>query len=88
MQSRGGKHPLSDKHLAQRIRRLATREWISLNQAVLKVLRKGAGLGEGKDSANTVGSSLDDLIGTWTPDEADELERALNDLGQIDKSVW
>jgi len=77
-----------DEELAQRIRRLANREGISLNQAVLKLLRKGAGLREGKGSADTVGSSLDELIGTWTPDEADELQRALDDLEEIDESMW
>ncbi len=77
-----------DEQLAQSIRRLANREGISLNQAVLKLLRKGAGLGVGKARADIVGFSLDELIGTWTPDEADELECALDDLEGIDESMW
>ena len=54
-----------DEELAIRIRRLANREGLSLNQAVLKLLRRGAGIGQGKGAADTVGSSLDHLIGTW-----------------------
>ena len=72
--------------LAKRIRRLANREGISLNQAVLKLLRKGTALAEGKE--DTVGSSLDHLIGTWAPEEADELNHALEDLEAIDESMW
>ena len=77
-----------EHELAKRIRRLANQEGLSLNQAVLKLLRKGAGLGEGKGGADTVGSSLDHLIGTWTPEEADELDHALDDLEEIDESMW
>ena len=77
-----------EDELAKRIRRLANQEGVSLNQAVLKLLRKGAGLGEGKGGADTVGSSLDHLIGTWTPEEADELDRSLDDLEEIDESMW
>ena len=51
-----------DDELASRIRQLATREGISLNRAVLRLLRRGAGLGDHKDAGDTVGSSLDHLI--------------------------
>ena len=47
-----------------------------MNQAVLKLLRRGAGIGHGKGTADTVGASLDHLIGTWTPEEADEMDKA------------
>ena len=50
-----------DKELVSRIRRLADREGISLNKAVLKLLRRGAGLGEGQGGADTVGATLDHL---------------------------
>lgn len=77
-----------DEDLARRIRRLANREGISLNQAVLRLLRKGAGLGEQGPHADTVGSSLDHLIGTWTAEEAAQLDRALEDFEEIDESMW
>jgi len=76
-----------DDNLATQIQRLANREGISLNQAVLKLLRKGAGLGE-KGTNDTVGSSLDHLIGTWTADEAEQVERAVEDFEEIDESMW
>ena len=78
-----------DDELAHRIRQLASREGISLNRAVLKLLRRGAGLGERKGGSDTVGSSLDHLIGTWTHhQEAVEMEQALEDLSYVDEAMW
>ena len=77
-----------DDELAGRIRQLASREGISLNRAVLRLLRRGVGLRERNSSADTVGASLDHLIGTWTAEEAREMERALEDLSRIDEAMW
>lgn len=74
--------------LAERIHRLAIREGKSLNQTVLKLLRKGAGLRRGSGDADRVGSSLDHLIGTWTKAEADEMDAALEEFEKIDGSIW
>ncbi len=76
-----------DDELDASIRRLAKREGVSLNQAALKLLRKGAGLAD-KGSTDTVGSALDPLIGTWTPAEADEMESALQECKTIDEALW
>ena len=77
-----------DDELAGRIRQLANAEGISLNRAVLKLLRRGAGLGERHDNSNRVGDSLDHLIGTWTAQDAAEMNRALEDLSRIDEEMW
>ena len=77
-----------DPELAERISRLAQREGISLNQAVLRLLRRGAGLADEQGSIDTVGSSLDHFIGSWTREQADEMDRALEDLESIDESMW
>lgn len=77
-----------DDELANRIRQLASREGISLNQAVLRLLRRGAGLGERNHMPNVVGDSLDHLIGTWTNEEAAEMNRALEDFSLIDEDMW
>ena len=77
-----------DDELAGRIRQLASRQGISLNRAVLRLLRRGVGLRERNSSANTVGASLDHLIGTWTDEEAAEMNRALEELSHIDETVW
>ena len=77
-----------DDDLSASLRRLARREGISLNQAALKLLRKGAGLADDGGRADTVGSSLDHLIGTWTEEEADEFDSALEDFETIDEAAW
>ena len=74
--------------LGSALRRLATRERISLNQAALRLLRRGAGLTDGSEPTDMVGSTLDHLIGTWTPEEADTLEAALEDFENIDEGTW
>ena len=77
-----------DDELAERIQRLAKRDGTSLNQAALKLLRKGAGLADPAQRADTVGSSLDHLIGTWGEDEAAELDAALEEFKVIDEAAW
>ena len=77
-----------DDELAERIQRLAKRDGTSLNQAALKLLRKGAGLADPAQRADTVGSSLDHLIGTWGENEAAELDAALEEFKVIDEAAW
>ena len=77
-----------DDELAERIQRLAKRDGTSLNQAALKLLRKGAGLADPGQGRDTVGSSLDHLIGKWSEDEASELDAALEEFEVIDEAAW
>ena len=77
-----------DDELSASLRRLAKSEGISLNQAALRLLRKGAGLSDGAGGADVVGSSLDHLIGSWTRAEADEFDAALEEFETIDESAW
>ncbi|MCE2434163.1 MAG: hypothetical protein J4F29_14785 [Candidatus Latescibacteria bacterium] len=77
-----------DEELTDKIQHVANQEGISLNQAALKLMRFGAGLGQTKNASDTVGTSLDHLIGTWTREEADELNNALKDFDQIDEYMW
>ena len=77
-----------DEQLSASVRRLSKREGISLNQAALRLLRKGAGLTDGARGADTIGSSLDHLIGTWTPVEADAMDAALQEFETVDEAAW
>ena len=73
--------------LSRRLRSLAETEGLSLNQAALRLLRRGAGLGEASGQAK-VGSSLDGLAGTWTRAEERALLRELEPFGSIDETLW
>ena len=77
-----------DDELAERIRRLAKQDGTSLNQAALKLLRKGAGLADPGQCPDIVGSSLDHLVGTWSDDAAAELDAALEELEVMDEAAW
>ncbi len=76
-----------DEELRDSIQRLARSEGISLNQAALRLLRRGAGLNDLGENSNTVGNSLDHLIGKWTHKEADNLDAALMDFETINEGV-
>lgn len=76
-----------DDDLSASVRRLAKREGISLNQAALRLLRKGAGLADNSGGDDVVGSSLDHLVGSWTPEEADEMDLALGEFETIDEAA-
>lgn len=76
-----------DDELAERIDELATIEKISRNQAVLRLLREGAGL-EKPSSRGKIGRSLDWFIGSATDAETRELEQSLKIFETIDEEMW
>ena len=73
-----------DNELYATLHRLATTEGMSLNEAILKLLRRGAALAD----AHIVGSSFDHLVGLWTDQEADEFDAAWQDMEVVDESTW
>ena len=77
-----------DGDLAEAIRQLARRDGTSLNQAALKLLRRGAGLPDGPGDGRNIGSALDDLFGSWTKDEADEFDDSLEVFETVDEAAW
>ena len=77
-----------DTELEKRIRELAEKEETSLNKAVLKLLRQGAGLSKRNESSARIGSSLDHLAGTWSEEEARALEEVTRDFERIDPDLW
>ncbi|MGH2569775.1 MAG: hypothetical protein ACRDGR_01030 [bacterium] len=74
--------------LSRQLHSLAKSEGLSLNQAVLRLLRRGAGLGEERAGRDRVGQSLDSLAGTWTEEEEREFLDALEPFESIDQSLW
>ena len=80
-----------DDDLAEAIRQLARRDGSSLNQAALKLLRRGAGLPDGQGDGRNIGSALDDLFGSWSQEEAEEAEAfdaSLEVFETVDESAW
>ncbi len=77
-----------DDDLEDAMRRFAQREGVSLNKAALRLLRKGAGLSEIAGADDSIGSSLDHLIGKWSQEEYDEMDAVLKELAVIDEAIW
>ena len=78
----------NDPELERALRGLAAREGISLNQAAVRLLRRGAGLRSEATPADVVGDSLDRLAGTWSDEEKDEFLAAVEPCEMIDESLW
>ena len=77
-----------EDELSEAIRRFAQHGGISLNQAALRLLREGAGLSTAAGGDDTVGSSLDHLIGSWSQEEYLEVVAVLKELDVIDEEAW
>jgi hypothetical protein len=72
--------------LERSLRDLARREGLSLNKAAVRLLEKGAGLGERKD--DRIGHSFDHLIGTWSKEEGEAFLESVQLCDQVDPELW
>lgn len=77
-----------DKELERRLKRLAARENLSLNQTVLLLLRKATGLEASSLPSNRVGASLEEFVGIWSPAEQQEFNAATRVFKEIDAGGW
>lgn len=77
-----------DAALERHLREVARREGESLNRAALRLMRRGARLGDEGGGAGAIGETLDPFFGTWTAEEAQELEAAVAIFEQIDAEMW
>ncbi|MBY0274297.1 hypothetical protein K2Z84_03075 [Candidatus Binatia bacterium] len=71
----------------RRLRAVARAEGVSLNEAVLRLLRKGAGL-QSSEAGNVIGDALDHLAGTWTDVDLREFDEAVRVTERIDDDLW
>ena len=76
-----------DGELLRRLNILAQSEGLSLNQAALKMMRRGAGMERGERSFG-IGESIHKYAGIWSEQEAQEFEQATASFEQIDKEMW
>ena len=74
--------------LERLIKRMAAEQDISLNQAVIRLLRKGAGLPGDKPTVDRVGTSLDHLAGNWGEKEFRDFTDAIQSCEMLDESLW
>ena len=78
-----------EEELAIRIKELAKAERISLNQAAVRLMRKGAGIDAGAESReDVIGDALDHLAATWSKEEYDSFNEAVREFDHIDEEIW
>ncbi len=76
-----------DETLTKTIHGMAEREDISLNKAMVRLLRRGAGIAEQGPRAR-IGHSLDRFIGTWSHKDANDFLRGIRAVEKIDDEFW
>lgn len=76
-----------DVELERRLKLLAAQEGLSLNQAALTLMRRGAGL-ESSRGEYPIGDAIDQFAGVWTDEEAAEFRAALREFDRIDPEMW
>jgi plasmid stability protein len=77
-----------DEALEKQLRKLAAEENLSLNKAVLKLLREATGLAANQPSPNRIGNRLDAFMGVWSEQEEEEFNAAIAAFEQIDEDLW
>ena len=70
------------ERLDQRLREVADEYGTSLNAVALQAMGRGLGL----EGSQVLNHDLDDLAGTWVPDEA--FDRAMQDMDRVDPEMW
>ena len=76
-----------EPRLVEEIRRLSEEEDLSLNQAALRLLKRGAGLTTPKEQ-RVIGHRVDPWIGTWTEEEARRFLDGIRSCEQVDEEFW
>lgn len=76
-----------DDRLHAALKREARRRGMSVNRYVLQLLTEATGL-ETASVRPRVHHDLDRLAGTWTPEQADEFIRRLDEQRQVDEELW
>jgi hypothetical protein len=77
-----------DPALLKELKELSKRERISLNQAALRLMRKGAGIVESREPPRVIGHALDRFFGTWTDEQARKFDEAVSWFETIDPEGW
>lgn len=73
--------------LARFIRQKASKERLSLNKAVIRLLEECTG-SPGRKKEKRLYHDLDTLAGSWTKREAGEFEQVLRRQRAIDEDLW
>ncbi|NOY65289.1 MAG: antitoxin [Nitrospirae bacterium] len=75
-----------DEELRKLLKESATREGLSLNAYLLKMIKESLGVEKRKRSRRY--HDLDHLAGTWSEKDFKAFEEAVKDFERIDSEIW
>ena len=76
-----------EKELEARLRTYARKEGLSLSQAAVQLMRRGAGL-DPKEGEERIGHALDAFFGTASAKETARLEAEVAIFNRVDEELW
>lgn len=76
-----------DSALSSALGSLSKGESKSINQIILDLLRKETGLAKAKQFTRSY-EDLDDLFGSWSDQDYEQVERAISQQRTIDPDLW
>ena len=79
---------LHDEELERRLADNARREGVSVNEAALRLLRRGAGLTETVPAATPIRNGLDAFIGRWSEADERDLLQSIASCEMVDEALW
>ena len=77
-----------DRALERQLKRVAREMGLSLSQAAIELMRRGAGLEPQKGAPPRIGTAIDRFVGTLSRDDAAALDKAVEQFEVIDPALW
>lgn len=77
-----------EPRLERELKRLAKEQGVSLSQAALELMRRGAGLSAPKGMPPRIGDAINRFVGTLSSEDAVALEEAAEQFEGIDPELW
>jgi len=76
-----------DPEVSDRLKSLSAKQNKSMNQLTVEIIKEGLGLAKEKKYTR-VYDDLDDLFGSWSDDEYEEINAKISEERQIDSEIW
>jgi len=77
-----------DRVLERELKKLAREMGVSLSQAAVELMRRGAGLAPQRGMPPRIGTAIDRFVGTLSREDAAALEKSLEQFETIDPALW
>jgi hypothetical protein len=76
-----------EPEVSEKLKIIAAKQGKSVNQLMLELIKKNLGLEKEKQYSREY-HDLDDLFGTWSDEEYENIQGKINGERQIDQELW